>query len=484
MAYPAGGTDNILLITDSYKVTHHKQYPANTTVVCSYFESRGGKFQEIVFFGLQYIIKRFLEGTVVTREKIEEAKALYNEHFGHDYFNEEGWNYILEKHEGKLPMRIKAVPEGSVVPYKNVLFTVENTDPKCFWLTNYFETLLVQVWYPMTVATNSRYQKEIIAKYLDETADSMEGLPFKLHDFGFRGSTSVESAGIGGAAHLVNFMGTDTIAAIATARRFYGCDMAGFSIPAAEHSTITTWGKDGELEAFRNMLTKFPNGPMACVSDSYDIWNACEKVWGEELKDEIIERGKSGGVLVVRPDSGVPEEVVVKVLNILGNQFGTTTNTKGYKMLPPYLRVIQGDGICYESLGEILEAMKKVGWSSDNLTFGSGGALLQRLDRDTQKCAYKCSYAVIAGKEVNVFKAPITDSGKKSKKGRLTLEFENGHYETKEEGKGNPIMDALVTVFENGKLLKDYSFDEVRGNAELELVKQRKEMSGQQMEDV
>ncbi|XP_071082856.1 nicotinamide phosphoribosyltransferase-like [Haliotis cracherodii] len=471
--YQAAGTENILLVTDSYKVTHHMQYPPKTTTVCSYFESRGGKFPTTVFFGLQYIIKRWLVGPVITREKIQEAKELYNLHFGRDNFNEDGWNYILEKHAGYLPLRIRAVPEGTVVPFKNVLFVVENTDPKCFWLTNYFETLLVQVWYPMTVATNSRYQKEIIARYLDETADNLDGLPFKLHDFGFRGSTSVESAGIGGCAHLVNFQGTDTIAGIMTARKYYGCNVAGFSIPAAEHSTITTWGRDGEFEAFKNMLTKFPEGAMACVSDSYDIFNACEKVWGEELKDVIIERGKNGGVLVVRPDSGDPPEIVVKVLESLGKKFGTTENSKGYKMLPSYLRVIQGDGISYEKLEVILINMRKHKWSSDNLTFGSGGALLQRLDRDTQKCAFKCSYSVINGKEVNVFKDPITDPGKKSKKGRLTLEMQDGQYVTVTEGKGDPSKDLLVTVFENGRLLRDYSFDEIRITAEIDLVKNK-----------
>ncbi|KAL3852341.1 hypothetical protein ACJMK2_015998 [Sinanodonta woodiana] len=470
MAYPAGGSDNILLITDSYKVTHHFQYPDNTTVVYSYFESRGGKFPSTVFFGLQYILKRWLIGPVVTKEKIQEAKELYSLHFGHDHFNEEGWNYILEHHKGYLPLRIKSVPEGSLVPFKNVLFTVENTDPKCFWLTNYFETLLVQVWYPMTVATNSRYQKEIIAKYLDETADNMDGLPFKLHDFGFRGSSSVESAGIGGCAHLVNFMGTDTIAGISTARRYYGCPMAGFSIPAAEHSTITTWGKDGEYEAFKNMLTRFPKGLVACVSDSYNIWNACEKIWGEQLKDIIEGRD---GTLVVRPDSGDPPEVVVKVLDILGKKFGTKINSKGFKMLPQCIRIIQGDGISYETLDTILTNMKKNGWSADNIAFGSGGALLQRLDRDTQKCAFKCSYALINGKEVNVFKQPITDPGKKSKKGRLTLELQDGEYVTMTEGTGDPKKDLLITVFENGKLLRDYTFDEVRKNAEIDLVKNR-----------
>ncbi|XP_055882778.1 nicotinamide phosphoribosyltransferase-like [Biomphalaria glabrata] len=466
----AAGTDNLLLITDSYKVTHHLQYPPNTTTICSYFESRGGKFPYTVFFGLQYILKRWLVGPVVTKEKIKEAKDIYHLHFGQDVFNEEGWNYIVEVHKGYLPLRIKAVPEGSVVPTRNVLFTVENTDPKCYWLTNYFETLLVQVWYPMTVATNSRCQKEIIAKYLHETADNLNQLPFKLHDFGFRGCTSVEAAGIGGAAHLVNFQGTDTIVALTTAKKYYGCKTAGFSIPAAEHSTITTWGPEGEKEAFKNMLDKFPTGLVACVSDSYNIWNACENIWGDQLKDAVVSRGDKG-TLVIRPDSGEPKEIVVKVLNILGEKFGTTVNSKGYKMLPPYVRVIQGDGISYETLSEILEFMKENLWSADMLAFGSGGALLQRLDRDTQKCAFKCNYAIINGMEVNVFKDPITDRGKKSKRGKLTLELHNNEYKTFEEGSGDPSKDLLEVVFENGHLVKDYSLSSIRNAAEIDLVK-------------
>ncbi|XP_065829024.1 nicotinamide phosphoribosyltransferase-like [Oscarella lobularis] len=466
--------DNILFVADSYKVTHHKQYPPGTTTVCSYFESRGGKYPATVFYGLQYIIKRWLVGSVVTKEKIQAAKEVYQGHFspGQDVFNEEGWTYIVEKHGGRLPIVIKAIPEGTVVPYKNVLFTVENTDPKCYWLANYLETLLVQVWYPMTVATNSRAQKEVIAKYLIETADSVEGLPFKLHDFGYRGATSVESAGIGGSAHLVNFSGTDTIAGIIFARDYYGCPMAGFSIPAAEHSTVTSWGKEKENKAFKNMLDQFPTGAVACVSDSYDIWNACEKIWGEELHDQIVARAEKG-VLVVRPDSGDPPKVVCRVLNILGSKFKTSKNSKGYRMLPNYLRVIQGDGINYEMISKILEAMKKEGWSADNVGFGSGGALLQRLDRDTQKCAFKCSYAVVNGKGVNVFKTPITDTGKKSKKGRLTLEMRDGKYVTVEEGAGNPEKDLLVTVFENGRLVKDYTFDEIRRRAEIDDLKSK-----------
>ncbi|KAI0233872.1 Nicotinamide phosphoribosyltransferase [Lamellibrachia satsuma] len=239
-------------------------------------------------------------------------------------------------------------------------------------------------------------------------------------------------------------------------------------------STITTWGKDDEVEAFRNMLTQFPTGIVICVSDSYDIWNACEKVWGGELKDLVVQRGTTNSTLMVRPDSGHPPEVVVKVLEILGNKFGTTTNGKGYKMLPPYLRVIQGDGISYETLEEILANMTKHKWSADNLAFGSGAALLQTLNRDTQKCAFKCSYCVVNGKEVNVFKKPITDPGKNFKKGRLTLEVQNDNFVTVQEGKGDSKKDQLVTVFENGKLLKEYNLEEIRARAEIDIVKNSK----------
>lgn len=463
--------DNILLCTDSYKVTHHFQYPEGTTQVYSYFESRGGKFPTVTFFGLQYILKKWLVGKVVSEEKIQEAKELYKLHFASDIFNEDGWRYILKKHNGLIPLRIKAVPEGSVVPVKNVLFTVENTDPNVPWLTNWFETLLVQIWYPTTVATNSRAMKTIIAKYLSETADSMGGLPFKLHDFGFRGTSSVESAGIGGAAHLVNFVGTDTVASLVMARHYYGCEMAGFSIPAAEHSTITTWGKNHEKEAFANMLHKFPKGLVAVVSDSFDIFNACENVWGKELKDMVEKRGQSESTLVIRPDSGDPPEIVVKVLNILEKCFGSTINSKGYKMLPPYLRVIQGDGISYETLQGILDKVKENNWSSDNLVFGCGGSLLQKVHRDTQKFAFKCSYCVINGVGKDVFKAPITDPGKNSKKGKLTLEIEDGTYVTRQGGTGNPEKDLLVPVFENGILLKEYTLDEIRKRAEVDEAK-------------
>ena len=296
--------NNIILLSDSYKISHHSQYPPNTKNIYSYFESRGGLFPQTTFFGLQYILKHYLEGQVVSSEKINEAKEIFTPHFfGNDkLFNEVGWHYIMAKHAGRLPVSIKAVPEGTKVNTHNILMSIEATDPKCYWLTNYLETLLVQTWYPTTVASLSRRIHEIIKLAL-ETSGDVSGLCYKLHDFGFRGVSSVESAMIGGMAHMVNFQGSDTVIALWGAKKYYNCPCSANSIAAAEHSTITSWGKSMEKEAYENMLTQYPSGFVAVVSDSYDIYNACSKIWGEELRDKVLSRD---GVLVIRPDSGVP----------------------------------------------------------------------------------------------------------------------------------------------------------------------------------
>jgi len=480
--------DNIMLLSDSYKTSHWRQYPPGTTEVYSYFESRGGKFSEVCFFGLQYFLKRYLQGVVVTPEKIDAAEKIVNAHMGlgeMKHFNREGWEYILNTHGGKLPLVIKAAPEGMIVPVKNVLMTVVNTDPKCFWLTNYMETMLVQVWYPMTVATQSREQKKVIMDYLIKTGTDLPNMPnklpaplklisvgYQLNDFGCRGVSSMESASLGGAAHLVNFAGGDTMPGLCMAIDYYKHALeacVGTSVPAAEHSTITSWGKDGEVDAFKNMLTQYPEGIVAVVSDSYDIYNACSKLWGTDLKDIITSR-KFPGKLVVRPDSGDPKTIVVEVLEKLGEKFPPTTNAMGFKVLPSYIRVIQGDGISYESLKEILENMTKNKWAAENVCFGSGGALLQKMDRDTQKCAFKCCEIIVDGKARNVYKDPITDPGKKSKTGRLKLVKQGGAITTLTEGKGEYSEDLLVEVFNNGTISKTFTFQEVRTKAEEGLV--------------
>jgi nicotinamide phosphoribosyltransferase len=462
--------DNILLLSDSYKVSHWVQYPPKTEFVYSYFESRGGQFPHVLFFGLQYIVKRYLQGVVVTAEKISQAEAYFKLHFGSaKNFNKAGWEYILNVHDGQLPISIKAVAEGTIVPTHNVLLTCVNTDPNCYWLTNFIETILVQVWYPSTVATNSYAQKKLIQEWMMKTGCfDQESLDFKLHDFGFRGVSSVESSAIGGLAHLVNFRGTDTLSALICGSEFYSEPCAGYSIPASEHSTITSWGKDHEVDAFRNMLNQYPDGLVACVSDSWDVFNAAENFWASGLRDLIMARD---GRLVIRPDSGDPPSVVVKVLELLAGDpqkgfgpFLTTTST-GHKLLPRQIRVIQGDAIDYDMIEKIYSAMHSAGWAADNVGFGSGGALLQKMNRDTLKFAFKCSSVTIDGREVDVYKDPVTDPGKRSKKGRLALGHEQGEWQTVKHDPG--VCDQLVEIFRNGELLVEYSLSDIRNRASL-----------------
>lgn len=468
--------DNLLLNTDSYKASHWLQYPPGTDASFFYVESRGGIHDRTVFFGLQAILKEYL-GKPITHADIDEARDIFAAHG--EPFNEAGWRYIVDTHCGMLPIRIRAVPEGSVVPTHNALMTIESTDPKAFWVPSYLETMLLRIWYPVTVATNSWHVKQLIRQFLERTSDDPEGqLPFKLHDFGARGVSSLESAAIGGAAHLVNFMGTDTVSALQFAKAWYHEPMAAFSIPAAEHSTVTSWGRDNEVQAYRNMLKQFarPGAILAVVSDSYDIFHAIREHWGKALKQEVIE---SGATVVIRPDSGDPISVVHQCLELLDDAYGHTVNGKGYKLLNN-VRLIQGDGINPTSIRAILERITGAGFATDNIAFGMGGALLQRLDRDTQKFALKCSAARIDGHWIDVYKDPVTDKGKQSKRGRMTLlrQREHGGYRT-EAIAGNAASmedivipagydDAMLTIWENGKLLHDWTFAQVRDRANAE----------------
>ena len=458
---------NILLNTDSYKTSMFKQYPAGTTGVYSYIESRGGRYDSTVMFGLQAFIKEYLLDPI-TQADIDIADEILTAHG--EPFNREGWEYILRVHNGYLPVVIRAVPEGTVVPVKNVLATIENTDPACFWLTTWLETSLLRaIWYPTTVATQSKFIKNILVDYLEKSGDPTS-ISFKLHDFGARGVSSMESAGIGGAAHLVNFMGTDTITGVLYAREYYNAGIAGFSIPAAEHSTITSWGRDNEVKAYENMLTQFakPGAILAVVSDSYDIYNATEKLWGEELRQKVID---SGATVVIRPDSGDPVEVNRRLIEILGEKFGYTTNAKGFKVLNN-VRLIQGDGVNELSIRSILGAFMAMGWSADNIAFGMGGALLQIVNRDTQRFAMKCSSIQINGVWQDVVKDPVTDSGKRSKGGRVTLWQSGGEFASgvrppsgwTDRGFGG-WTEALQTVFRDGQIIREYDFAEVRANA-------------------
>jgi nicotinamide phosphoribosyltransferase len=458
---------NRVIDTDSYKASHWLQYPPETTLVHSYLESRGSErdYTETVFFGLQYLLKRYFS-RAVTRAEIDEAREVITAHG--EPFHYEGWLRLIEKHGGRLPFRIRAVREGSIVPTRNALMTVENTDAEFFWITSWFESQLMRLWYPITVATQSYYIKRDVFRFLQETADDAPGeINFKIHDFGSRGVSSQETAAIGGAAHLVNFLGTDTMPALLIHREFYNEPMAGFSIPAAEHSTITSWGRENEREAYRNMLRRFakPGETVAVVSDSWNIYDAVEKIWGEQLRQEVID---SGATIVIRPDSGEPVEVVSRVAQILGEKFGTTVNSKGYKVLKN-VRIIQGDGVNEQSIHDILTSLKNLGFSASNIAFGIGGSLLQKINRDTLKFAYKCSAVVVGGKLRDVYKQPITDAGKNSKKGRLDLILdENGEYRTarlKDAETRAAENSQMQTVFENGAVLIDDNLEAIRKRA-------------------
>lgn len=434
---------NLILCTDSYKASHYLQYPPGMQSMHCYLESRGGEFEESCFFGLRPILEQLAAGVCV--QDVDEAEAVLTAHgLPCDVA---GWDRIVNHHSGRLPLCIRAVPEGSVWPVGTPLLTVESTDPELAWLPGYFETLIERVWYPTTVCTLSREIKKDIKVFLDQTSDNPKAeLSFKLHDFGARGVSSGESAALGGAAHLVNFQGTDTLEGLMLARRVYGADMPGYSIPAMEHSTVTCWGRPWERDAYRNMLTRYakPGAVVAMVMDSYNIWEGLAMLGGP-LKQQIVD---SGATVVVRPDSGDPYKMVPQVLSELGGYFGTTVNGKGYRVLDRNIRVIQGDGMNRTSIRALLNILEQQKWSITNVAFGCGGGLLQSVTRDTQKFAYKCSSITVDGEQRDVYKAPVTDLGKQSKRGIQ-----------------NHV--GLSTVFDNGILANRPTFEGIQERAAL-----------------
>jgi nicotinamide phosphoribosyltransferase len=436
--------NSIVYQTDSYKVSHWLQFPPNTQKTSYYIESRGGA-DNLMFFGLQAVIEKLLS-KLPTKEEVYQAEKFWTMH-GLGCFNTQGWLNLIEL--GYFPLKIRAVKEGGVFKTKTVLVTVENTVDGFHWLPGWIETRLLQVWYPITVATKINECKKVIYDNLFDTGVPGE-INFKLHSFGYRGVSSEESAELGAMAELVSFFGTDTTPGLIGAEKYYGAEnMVGFSIPAAEHSTMTSWGKENEFKAYKNMLDKFatPGALVAVVSDSYNLNNAVINGWCGELKQQVLDSGVN---LVVRPDSGNAVEVVLRTLRQLGDGYGYFFNVKGYKVLNG-VRIIQGDSINGpESICEILDAMKEAGWSGDNVAFGMGGGSLQQVNRDTLKFAMKCSAIQIDGVWNDVFKEPFDAPWKASKKGR----------------QDNP---DLVDVYVDGNFVKEYTFDEIRETAREQL---------------
>ena len=448
--------------------------PEGTEYVYSYGEARrGGMYDYTIFFGLQYIIKKWFTGVVVTKELIDEAEPLMKEHFkfSGDVWNRAKWDYIANELGGKLPIRIMAVPEGTKMTTSNALFTIENTDPKCAWLTNALETVIQNVWYGTTVATRNNFIVNIIKRYFKWTVDDNNQwlADLYLHDFGQRATSGMEQAGIGAAAHLINSKGTDSVMGMVHAIVYYNANKEnlGYSVPASEHSIATSLGIEGEFEVVKHLIKTFPNGILSVVSDSYDIERAV-RIYCTELKELILSRN---GKFVVRPDSprfdgDTPEDQVLWIVDQLASGFGTTINSKGYKVLNSHVGVIYGDSLTEKDIHNILQKLMVNGYSAESCVYGCGGYLLDKLNRDTLRFAVKSSAQCRDGVWYAIYKEP-RDASKVSKKGRLAV----AHYEANDDWVTLPeelILpedNRLKLVYENGELKRDMTFNEIRQNS-------------------
>lgn len=463
------------MLSDSYKYSHSTQYPSNMVSMYDYMESRGGQYPATKFFGLQYYLKRYFS-TPITMDEVYEASA-YAESHGVP-FDLQSWVHIVVEHNGWLPVKIKAVPEGSLIPTGNVLMTVESTDPKVPWVAGWLETILMKVWYPTTIATKSHYVMQMLLKY-----GSPDWAKFAYHNFGDRGSSSVESAAIGGMAHLsAGFYGTDNFNSLRYASEYYGADIAGYSVFATEHSTTTSYGRDGEEQFVYDQLVANPDAPIiSFVADSYDVFNFVDFCTKPDSRIRKLVESRPHQKLILRPDSGDPIEVLRSITRIMfhQNKVKHIINEKNQCVFTDF-GILWGDGITSKQIDDILNDVTYRGYAAENFIFGSGGDLMQNLTRDTCKFAIKCSsittetkirYANKEGHRVitnniDVYKDPITDPGKKSKKGKVTTYYNpstNTYFVDKvNRDFDNSSREVLKPVYLNGELLFDDKLDWIR----------------------
>lgn len=515
---------NLLLMTDVYKLGHLEQYPEGTEKIYSYLCARSNrKYNKTLVYGIQPILNLLSQPLKI--EDGEELLAIRESILGPDTRGVVSEKIRALCKLGYIPLEIKAVPEGTYMENKNVILTITNTLPEFYWVVGFFESMILKLWNTCTVATSSKKFKTLVEKYADETCGNRGLVPFQVHDFGYRGVSSEETAELSGSAHLVSFYGTDTVSAVSFVKKNYGVKAGnpiGLSVPASEHSVMTAFGREGELDAFKNMLKLYPTGLVSIVSDSYDLWNVLTNFAGQ-LKDEILARD---GKVVFRPDSGDPEKILLgtiekfnstdearksieneKIASALGKivevqgeylevtqmyyssagnmvislsktsptpeqkgcirlldeMFGSTVNELGYKELNPKVGLIYGDGMYFERFERILAKMKEMRYASNNLVIGVGGLLLQQHNRDDLGFAIKATYAIVNGQPRNLLKDPITDHGKKSHTGLMTLTKENGVYVTKDNCTVEEEKTGLLTsVFKDGKILRTQTFDEIR----------------------
>ncbi len=480
---------NPLLLADFYKISHVFQYPVGTTLVYSNLTPRKSRIDGIdkmVFFGLQYFMKEYL-----IKQFNENFFALSEDDAISSYLEcvEAGLgkgcitvDHIKSLHKLQyLPIKIKAIPEGRSVKMGVPVLTIVNTLPEFYWLPNFFETILsTTVWQACTSATLAKEYKRIFDKYALETTGTTEGTQWQGHDFSMRGMSSLESACLSGAGHLLSFTGTDTIPTLKFLQTYYGADLSnelvGASVPATEHSVMCAGGQNGEVELIKRLINEiYPSGIVSIVSDSWNLWDVIGK-YAVVLKDKIMERD---GKVVFRPDSGLPEDILCGdackshgdpasfgVIKLLYDIFGGTVNEKGYKVLDSHVGAIYGDSITIERATTICERLKVMGFASTNWVAGIGSFTYQYNTRDTFSTAMKATYVEINGIGKEIFKKPITDNGTKfSAKGLLKVSEQNGEYSLTDcVTLADENESCLEVVFEDGKLVKEYSLSQIRSN--------------------
>lgn len=461
--------------TDSYKQGHWLMTPQNVSKSNVYWEARkNSKWNYTLFFGLQYILKDYFVGSVVTNQDVERLHNLIKAHVPNvEIFNIKGFERILNKHNGKLPIEIYAPKEGTLINKGNVIINVRSTDEEFPTIGAYFDSLLQHVWYPTLVATKSFFLKRSISRYVKDC-------DFNMHDFGLRACTCVDQAAIGGASHLINFSGSDTIPALLFIQHFYNKkDVAAFNIPANEHFVSLCFGDGaGEEKYIQSLLDKFPTGFLSILPDTYNTKNFVSKIL-PKFKEQIIARYENNpdklSRLVIRPDSPLepneePWEQVVWLHEELGKIFGYDSSTSNKKILHPSVGVIYSDGLSEAQIRDIYFYLELNGWDCRNQVVGMGGRLLQKgLDRDEISSAFKLSAYQENGSDdwVTTNKNPI-DSSKKSKAGLLKLvKLPSGDFKTVSslEDGFDEAKDELELVFKDGALIRDQHFDEIRAIA-------------------
>lgn len=481
---------NPLLATDVYKMGHMEQYRPGTTKVYSYLTARSDKtYKNLVFFGLRYWVDTYLSRKItpaMAEEFIENKNAILGLAKSTNSTKTEAEEKIRSLGRlGYIPLEIRAVKEGTVLPVKNCLVTITNTLDEFYWCVGFFESLLLKVWDSITTASCSYAYRQLVEKYYKETVDQGSDCSFQVHDFGYRGCSSEEQAALTGAAHLLSFKGSDTVVAREWIKRQYGVSDNYFlmsSVPASEHSVMCSFGQEDELSAFRNMLSLYPEGIVSIVSDTFNVYEVLT-TFAKELKEAILSR-PFGSKVVFRPDSGNPEYIICGdpnakegtpeqkgALTLLGEVFGYRINSKGYKVLNPKVGLIYGDGMYLERYERTLQRMKDQGWSAENLVIGVGG-ILRNHSRDTLGLALKATYIEVNGRGVNIEKNPVTDKEKKSHKGIVSLFKDLGGYYTRDKlHKEDLEEDELEMVYYDGPLspLGGDNFESIRNRVQQSL---------------